>query len=93
MLTIDLIGYSAAFLTSASFAPQAILVIKTKRTDGISLLMYSMFTIGVALWLLYGIIINDIPIAIANGITLAFALIILFITAQQRLQGRRASLS
>ena len=53
--------------------------------------MYTMFTLGVALWLIYGITTQDFPIAIANGITLTFAVIILFITAQERLKQNRAS--
>jgi len=91
MFTIEFIGYCAAFLTSASFLPQAILVIRTRQANGISLLMYTMFTLGVALWLIYGITTQDFPIAIANGITLTFAVIILFITAQERLKQNRAS--
>jgi len=91
MFTIEFIGYCAAFLTSASFLPQAILVIRTRQANGISLLMYTMFTLGVALWLINGITTQDFPIAIANGITLTFAVIILFITAQERLKQNRAS--
>ena len=57
----DVIGILAAFLTTVSFVPQAILAIRTRRTDGISLLMYSMFTLGVAVWLVYGLLIGSLP--------------------------------
>lgn len=74
---IDIIGYFAAILTTLSFLPQAIKTIKTKDTNGISLIMYSMFTIGVLGWLIYGFIKNDIPIFIANLVTLSLAGVIL----------------
>lgn len=71
------LGYLAAVLTTISFVPQALLIIKTKNTKGISLPMYILFTIGVACWLLYGIYFGMIPVIIANFITLALALVIL----------------
>lgn len=71
------IGYLAAILTTASFVPQAIKTIRTRNTQGISLVMYIMFSTGVLLWFIYGIAIHDIPLVIANGVTLCFAAIIL----------------
>jgi MtN3 and saliva related transmembrane protein len=71
------IGFIAAILTSASFIPQAIQVIKTKDTSGISLLMYSMFVLGVALWTVHGFIINDLAVIGANIVTFIFAFIVL----------------
>ena len=71
------LGYVAAVLTTISFVPQALLIIKTKDTKGISLPMYILFTIGVACWLLYGIYFGMIPVIIANFITLVLAIIIL----------------
>ncbi len=74
---MDAIGYLAATLTTAAFIPQAWLTWKTKRADGVSLGMYSIFTLGVALWLIYGLVIGAWPIVVANAITLALALFIL----------------
>lgn len=73
-----LTGYIAAVLTTVSFIPQAIKTIRTRNTQGISLVMYIMFSTGVLLWFLYGIFINDIPVIVANAVTLFFAVIILF---------------
>lgn len=73
----DWIGYVAATLTTASFVPQAVLTFRTRDVSGISLGMYSAFTLGVALWLLYGVLIEAWPIVIANSITLALAASIL----------------
>jgi MtN3 and saliva related transmembrane protein len=67
--TIELISYIAAFLTTASFLPQAILTIKTRNTESLSLPMYASFTCGVLLWLIYGISISDEAIIVANAIT------------------------
>lgn len=71
------IGIIAAILTTASFVPQAIQVIKTKDTKGISLVMYICFVLGVFLWTIHGININDYAIIAANGITFVLASIIL----------------
>ena len=70
---IDSIGYLAATLTTASFVPQAWLTFKTRDVSGISLGMYSAFTAGIALWLVYGILIAAWPVVIANTITLLLA--------------------
>lgn len=73
----NIVGYIAAIFTTISFVPQAIHTIRTKNTKGISLPMYILFTIGVFLWLIYGIYFKMIPVIIANAITLFLASIIL----------------
>ncbi len=77
MNTTDLIGSLAACLTTVSFVPQAWLSFKTRDVSGVSLLMYSVFTAGVALWLAYGLLLGAWPVVIANVITLMLALMIL----------------
>ncbi len=72
-----IIGLVAATCTTISFLPQAIQVIKTKHTKDLSLWMYLTFTIGVFLWLVYGILVSDYPVIIANAITIIFASTIL----------------
>lgn len=74
---IDTVGSIAAILTTASFVPQAWHSFKTRDVSGISLGMYSTFTLGVALWLLYGVLLQSWPLMIANSITLALATAIL----------------
>lgn len=73
----DLLGYIAAGLTTASFVPQAWKVIRTRETHALSLAMYVMFSSGVALWLLYGLLLESWPLIVANCVTLALALTIL----------------
>lgn len=73
----NLIGALAATLTTIAFIPQALLTWKTRRAEGVSLGMYSLFTTGVALWLLYGLLIGSWPVIIANVFTLALALFII----------------
>ena len=73
----DLIGYCAAFLTTVSFAPQAWHTFRTRDVRGISLGMYGLFALGVALWLAYGLMLQAWPIVAANAVTLALALAIL----------------
>ncbi|PIY25470.1 MAG: hypothetical protein COZ10_04895, partial [Comamonadaceae bacterium CG_4_10_14_3_um_filter_60_75] len=69
----DLIGTLAAVLTTISFLPQAMHTFRTKDVRGISLGMYSAFTLGVAMWLVYGLMLGAWPVVIANIITLALA--------------------
>ncbi len=78
-ITPEMIGYIAAALTTSSFLPQAIMTLKTRDTESLSLGMYTMFTLGVLLWLIYGIYIADKAIIYANAITLILASSILFI--------------
>lgn len=77
MTSSELIGYLAAILTTCGFVPQAWLTFRTRDVSGISLGMYSVFTTGVALWLLYGLLLGAWPIVAANAITLALAVAIL----------------
>ncbi len=70
---IDWLGYAGATLTTASFVPQAWLTFRTRDVSGISLGMYSLFTVGVALWLAYGVALRAWPIVVANVVTLMLA--------------------
>jgi len=73
----DLIGYFAAFLTTFSFVPQAWHTFQTRDVSGISMGMYSTFTLGIAMWLAYGLMVSAWPVVAANAITLLLALAIL----------------
>lgn len=73
----ELLGYAAALLTTAAFVPQALKSWRKRDLSGISLTMYSLFTLGVALWLLYGIALGSWPIILANTITLVLAGVVL----------------
>jgi len=73
----ELIGSLAALLTTVSFIPQVWHTWRTRDVSGISLAMYSAFTLGVALWLVYGWLLGAWPIIIANAVTLSLALGIL----------------
>lgn len=78
-LNPDIIGFIAATLTTASFLPQALMTLKTRNTDSLSLGMYSAFTLGVLMWLIYGVQIHDQAIIFANAITLLLSSSILII--------------
>ena len=73
MTATEWIGSAAATLTTTAFIPQAWKVWRTQHTADISLGMYSLFTLGVALWLAYGILLESWPIIIANSLTLLLA--------------------
>jgi MtN3 and saliva related transmembrane protein len=76
-MNVESIGFAAALLTTLSFVPQAVMTIRTKNTSGISRGMYLMFTLGVALWLAYGIYLMSWPMIFANTVTFLLAATIL----------------
>lgn len=78
-------GYIAAFCTTVSFVPQVLHILRTKDTHAISLGMYTIFTAGIAMWLVYGIMLKNIPMTLANGITFILALFILGYKIRQTL--------
>jgi MtN3 and saliva related transmembrane protein len=83
-MPIDLVGYVAAILTTASFLPQALTSWRTRDLSGVSLPMYGMLTAGVAMWLVYGIMLGSWPIIIANTITLALSGAVLALKLRHR---------
>ena len=70
-MNVEWFGFAAAFLTSLSFVPQAVMTIRTRNTRGISRGMYLMFTVGVAFWLYYGIALGSWPMIAPNSAALA----------------------
>ena len=78
-----LLGYPAAFLTTIAFVPQALHSWRTRDLSGISLPMYALFTLGVALWLGYGLAIGSLPVIVGNAITLALASVVLWLKILQ----------
>jgi MtN3 and saliva related transmembrane protein len=90
MSSADIIGSVAAILTTSSFLPQAAHVLRTRDTRAISLTMYAMFTVGITLWGIYGLMTLQWSIIIANGITLCLAALILIMKVRDVLSERRA---
>jgi MtN3 and saliva related transmembrane protein len=84
MSIADVTGYLAAFLTTIAFVPQAHQSWKTRDLSGVSLPMYSLFSLGVLAWLIYGILIHSWPIIAANSLTLLLACIVLYLKISQK---------
>jgi MtN3 and saliva related transmembrane protein len=78
MNTIQLLGLAAGGCTTIAFLPQVLKTWKDRSAKGLSLSMFSIFCVGVALWLVYGFMVNDIPVIAANAITLMLASTLLF---------------
>jgi MtN3 and saliva related transmembrane protein len=74
---ITLIGFAAAFCTTVAFVPQVVRTWRTRSTRDISLAMFVVMTTGVLLWLIYGLLVHDRPLVVANGITFVLSLTIL----------------
>jgi MtN3 and saliva related transmembrane protein len=73
------VGGVAAICTTFCWAPQSVKIIRERKTEGVSLITQSVFTLGVALWAAYGLLLNDRPIFLANIVTLMFSLAILIL--------------
>lgn len=78
MLT-DIIGLAAAFCTTVAFLPQVLRAWRTRSTTDLSLTMFLVFTTGIFLWLVYGLILRDIPLIAANGTTFVLSGTILYL--------------
>lgn len=79
MNTIQLLGLLAGSCTTAAFIPQVVKTWKSRSAKDLSLGMFSIFCTGVVLWLVYGLLIMDIPVIIANLVTLVLASFLLFL--------------
>jgi MtN3 and saliva related transmembrane protein len=86
----DIMGGLAATLTTISFFPQAVQVVRTRDTRAISLSMYTLFTLGIACWGMYGLMTLQWPIIIANGLTFVMAFMILAIKTRDVVRATRA---
>jgi MtN3 and saliva related transmembrane protein len=84
MDTITVLGLFAATLTTFSFLPQMLKTWQTKSAKDVSFIMLISFNTGIFLWLIYGIALRALPIILANGITLIFNLIILWLKIRYR---------
>ena len=73
MHNVTTIGLAAAFCTTLAFLPQVIHTLRTRSTHDISLRMYSLYTFGIFLWLVYGIALRDVPLMASNAITFVLA--------------------
>jgi MtN3 and saliva related transmembrane protein len=76
-LWVEALGGIAAVLTTAAFLPQVLKTLKTRQTRDISLVMFSMMTTGIALWLIYGALIGSWPLIGSNLVTFVLAATIL----------------
>lgn len=80
----SLVGYGAAILTTVAFIPQTLKSWQTRDLSGVSLPMYSLFTVGMVMWLVYGAMLGSWPIIIANAVTIALAGVILALKVRHR---------
>ena len=89
---IVLVGYVAGFCTALSKFTQAYKVIKTGETHSISLVMYFIMTFGILCWFIYGLLLTNLPMILANGVCLIPSLYILFITLRNLNRTKKQSL-
>ena len=81
---VEYIGSLAAACTTLCWVPQAVKIIREKQTQGISLITQAVFTVGLALWFTYGILLTNWPLILANAVTLVLSLVILILKVRYR---------
>jgi MtN3 and saliva related transmembrane protein len=81
---IELVGYCAAGLTTLAFVPQIVKTWRSQSAIDLSRFMMAAFTTGVALWLIYGVVLGSMPIVIANATTLVLNLLLIGLTLRDR---------
>ncbi len=74
---VETIGFTAATLTTVALVPQLVSVWRLRSAREISLEMFVMFSLGVTLWLVYGVALHAMPVVLANAVTLVLSLAIL----------------
>ena len=84
MNVIFILGLMAALISTIAFVPQVIKSWKTRKTNDISLGSYILVVSGVFLWLVYGLLIKDFPLVLANGVTFILTLCILVLKIKYR---------
>ena len=80
----NLLGLCAGFFTTLSFLPQFLKAWKSRSTHDISIGMFSLLAVGIMLWIVYGAVTNDIPVIVANSVTLVFVGLILALKLRYR---------
>jgi MtN3 and saliva related transmembrane protein len=87
----EIVGYSAATLTTLAFVPQVLQALRTRDLRDISLSMYAAFCSGITLWLVYGLLMQAWPVVIANVFTLGLAGVVLYLKVRQLLADRNSN--
>ena len=81
---VTILGLIAGALTTLSFLPQLIKAWKSRSTHDISIGMFSLLAVGVTLWITYGVVKSDLPVIVANSVTLVFVGLILALKLRYR---------
>ena len=87
MDTLTLLGLVAASLTTVSFVPQVLKIWKTKSAGDLSFAMFGTFCVGVVLWLVYGLMLQNLPIILSNLVTLTLCVTALSLMFRYRQRG------
>lgn len=84
MDTAEMLGFAAGFLTTVAFIPQVVKIWRSKSARDVSLPAFATFTVGIGVWIAYGVLKNDPPIIVWNVVTLALAAAILAMKVKYR---------
>ncbi|QQS14910.1 MAG: SemiSWEET family sugar transporter [Rhodospirillales bacterium] len=89
-MNLEIVGFIAGTLTTISFVPQVVKALRTRSVDDLSIGMLLTFTLGVVMWLAYGVVLRDAPLLIFNSITLVLTSVLVWLKIGAWRRGRRA---
>lgn len=84
MNNVQLLGLAAGAITTSAFIPQIIKIVQTRSAKDISIGMFILFSTGVSMWLVYGLMVRDIPVICANAVALMFNLVTIALKLKYR---------
>lgn len=79
MNPVDLLGLADGTMTTTALLPQVIKAHKTRHTADLSLSMFILSASGLSIWMIYGFMVNSVPVIVANVVTLAFSFYLIFL--------------
>jgi len=88
-MVFTIVGYLAGTLTTVAFLPQVLRTYRTKSMGDIDGATLVAFTLGVILWIVYGVYVHSWPVIVANGVTLGLQIMLLAMKARYRAAARR----
>ncbi|HBE72934.1 MAG TPA: hypothetical protein DDW31_02395 [candidate division Zixibacteria bacterium] len=89
MIAIKLVGFLAGTLTTVSFLPQVVKSLRTRHMGDFNLLFIVLMLAGLVLWTVYGFMLGQLPLIVANGVTIALNLILLWLKLDDVARRRR----
>lgn len=88
-MLVKILGFLAGFLTTVSFLPQVVKSLRTRHMGDFNLLFIVLMLLGLVLWTVYGFMLGQLPLIVANGVTIALNLVLLWLKLEDMARRRK----